>query len=84
VDIRRRVLGAEHPDTSTSVWDLFRTLQDLGEQAVARSILERDLFWLLDRDPASLGAEQRRIREYVARSVEGRPPSLKKVWNDVR
>ncbi len=26
---------------------------------------ERDLLWLLDRDPATLGADQRKIREYV-------------------
>jgi hypothetical protein len=33
LDIRRRVLGPEHPDTSTSAWNLLRTLQDSGELA---------------------------------------------------
>jgi hypothetical protein len=28
--------------------------------------VERDLLWLLDRDPATLGANQHQIREMVA------------------
>ncbi len=36
--------------------------------------LERDLFWLLDRDPATLGADQRQIREYVAGVVKDSLP----------
>jgi len=67
--VRRQVLGLEHPGTSVSAWNLFWTLQDLGERDVARAILERDLLWLLRRDPASLGAEQRNIREMVASLV---------------
>ncbi len=49
-----------------AAWNLFRTLQDLGENAAAKDVLERDLRWLLDRDPATLGAEQRKDRENVA------------------
>jgi tetratricopeptide (TPR) repeat protein len=67
--IRRRVLGCEHPDTSLSAWNLFSTLRDLGKRAAARALLERDLLWLLDRDPDSLGAQQRQIREQVAQVV---------------
>jgi hypothetical protein len=62
--------GAEHPDTTNSGRNLFRTLQDLGEHAAAQAVLERDLLWLLDRDLATLGAKQRQIRGYVAQQVE--------------
>jgi hypothetical protein len=72
LDVRRRVLGPEHPATSSSAWNLFRTVQDLGERDAARAILERDLLWLLSRDPATLGADQRRIRGVLA---EGQGPS---------
>jgi hypothetical protein len=65
-DFRRRVLGTEHPDTSVSGWSLFQTLRKLGEYAAARAVLERDLLWLLDRDPATLSADQRTFREYLA------------------
>jgi hypothetical protein len=56
--------------TTISAWNLFRTLHDLGEREAARAVLERDLRWLLDRDPATLGADQRKIREYVAQVVK--------------
>ena len=62
---RRRILGSEHPDTSGSAWNLFYTLHYLSDSARARTVLETDLLWLLDRDPASLGASQRKIREQV-------------------
>jgi hypothetical protein len=70
LDIRRRVLGPEHPDTSASAWWLCFTLHDLGEHNSARAVLQRDLLWLLDRNPATLGAMQRKIREYVAEVVK--------------
>ena len=68
--IQRRVLGPEHPNTSISAWNLFLTLRDLGDHAAARAVLKRDLLWLLDRDPATLGADQRKIRDYVAEVVK--------------
>jgi hypothetical protein len=74
LDIRRRVLGPEHPDTSASAWCSHLTLQDLGEQAAARIVLERDLLWLLDRDPATLGADQRpspRVRGWGSQENSG-------------
>jgi len=64
--IMRLVLGNEHPTTSISAWNLFCTLRELGDSDSARTILETGLLWLLDRDPASLGAAQRRIRELVS------------------
>ena len=65
-----RLLGEEHPDTSLAAWNLLRTLQDLGERAATHMVLDRDLRWLLDRDPATLGANQRQIREYLAKVVK--------------
>ena len=66
LEIRRRVLGSERPNTSILAWNLFCTLRDLSDPVRARTVLENDLLWLLDRDPASLGADQRRIREMVS------------------
>jgi hypothetical protein len=68
--ICRRVLGPEHPDTLTSASKLFRTLQDLGEHGAAGTVLKRDLLWLLDRDPDTLGFGQGIVREYVAETVK--------------
>jgi len=70
LDTRRRVLGPEHPDTSTCAWRLFRTLQDLGELGEGLGVLERDLLWLVNRDATILGADQRAIRKYVARAIK--------------
>jgi len=70
LEIRRRVLGREHPDTSIAAWSLCVTLHDLSERGAARAVLERDLRWLLDRDPATLGTLQRKAREYVANVVK--------------
>ncbi len=66
--VRRRMLGPAHPNTSSSTWNLFRTLQDLGERDAARAIFERDLLWLLRRDPATLDADQRKIRDLIVES----------------
>jgi hypothetical protein len=63
LNIRRRVLGPEHPATSTCAWNIFRSLRDLGELAAGLAVLKRDLLWLLNRDAASLGADQRTVRQ---------------------
>ena len=63
LDTQRRVVGKEHPETTTSAWNLYRTLSRLGDQAEATALFERDLAWLLDRDPDSLGESQRSIRK---------------------
>jgi hypothetical protein len=68
--IWRRVLGPEHPSTSISAWNLFGTLRDLGNYEAEGTVLKRDLLWLLDRDPTTLGADQRKVREYVAQQVK--------------
>ena len=65
LDVRRRVSGPEHPSTSVSAWNLFLTLEELGETARARDIRDGHLAWLLSRDPESLGAVQRKIRDLL-------------------
>jgi tetratricopeptide repeat protein/TIR domain-containing protein len=69
LEIRRRVLGPEHPDTLNSSWNLFCTLRDLGDRE-AQTVIKRDLLWLLDRNPDTLGADLRKAREYVARFLK--------------
>ena len=65
LEIRWRVLGSEHPDTCRSAWNLFSTYIAMGDSVGARTVLETDLIWLRDRDPASLGADQQKIREMI-------------------
>ncbi|KAF5427967.1 MAG: Tetratricopeptide (TPR) repeat [Candidatus Methanomarinus sp.] len=71
LEIRRRVLGAEHPNTSTSAWNLLNTMSEMDDVDESKKILENDLVWLLDRDPESLGADQRKIREMIIRILPG-------------
>jgi tetratricopeptide (TPR) repeat protein len=70
LEVRTHVFGPEHPHTSISAWNLFRTLRDLGELPSGLAVLERDLLWLLDRDPSTLGADQRTVRVYVALAIK--------------
>jgi hypothetical protein len=70
LDISCRGLGPEHPAISTSAWKLFRILRDLGEHRAEGIALKRDLLWLLDRDPGTLGSEQCTVPEYVAEAVK--------------
>ena len=65
LDGRKRVLGPEHPDTSVSAWNLLGVLDQLGEAATAWGIANEHLNWLLSRDPESLGADQRKIRDML-------------------
>lgn len=66
LDIRRRVQGEEHEETTISAWNLFSTLSKMDDAKSAKDILERDLIWLLERDPQRLSSDQRKIREMVA------------------
>jgi hypothetical protein len=67
LSIRRRILGGEDPDTTASAWNVFLTFCALKDLVSARALLDRDLLWLSERDPATLNADQRKIREYVLR-----------------
>ncbi|UJS21207.1 MAG: toll/interleukin-1 receptor domain-containing protein [Candidatus Brocadia sp.] len=66
---RRRILGDEHPDTSLSAWNLVVTLLHIGDAAEAMEILSKHLLWLLSRDPATLEANQQKIREMIIESI---------------
>lgn len=63
--ICRELLGPEHPRTTRYAWNLFRTLEDMGDRAAAQEVLDHDLPWLLHRDPASLDALQRQVQGYL-------------------
>jgi len=67
---RRQIFREEHPSTSISAWNLFSTYREMGDFAGARTVLKNDLLWLRDRDPASLGANQQRIREWILQITE--------------
>jgi hypothetical protein len=69
------VLGPEHPNTTVSAWNLFLILTELNDLNAAGWLLQNDLRWLLDRDPASLGADQRKIRGWVAKILGGEQPA---------
>ena len=70
LEAKRRVLGEEHPETTTFAWNLYRTLE-LGDQAEASAVLGSDLKWLLDRDPDSLGRDQRTIQRRLLERMRG-------------
>lgn len=59
-ELRRR---ERYPDAAISAWSRFDALLALGEEEGARIILERDLLWLLDREPDTLTGPQRQIRQ---------------------
>ena len=40
METRKTVLGPEHPDTLTSMWNLSYTIKDLGRHSEALSMLE--------------------------------------------
>lgn len=68
LEITSRILGDEHPDTSVSAWNLFSTLFEMDDPK-AKAVFENDLLWLLDRDPATLGANQQQIRGMIIQLI---------------
>ncbi|QTF94207.1 toll/interleukin-1 receptor domain-containing protein [Halomonas sp. BM-2019] len=68
---RRRVLGEEHTDTSITAWNLLMTLYEMQDDPAAHTILDENLLWLLQRDPTSLTADQREIREMLRDALSG-------------
>jgi hypothetical protein len=65
LDVCRRVLGEEHPDTVLSAWNLFRTLSDLKDEEAAKQVSTAYLAPLLQRDPATLSANLRKIQSWL-------------------
>jgi tetratricopeptide (TPR) repeat protein len=72
LEIRCSLLGEEHPDTSMSACDLVVTLFDMGDAAGADDIMKKHLVCLVNRDPASLEVNQRKIREMMFRVIGGK------------
>ena len=70
LNVVRRLLGREHPRTSNAAYCLLSTLILLKDRETAKAILQSDLVWLLDRDPATFGSAQLDIRKFVAEYVE--------------
>jgi hypothetical protein len=60
-DVSRRILGQDHPATSRCAWNLLTSLHAANETATVQAVIARDLAWLLDRDPATLGDVQAEI-----------------------
>jgi hypothetical protein len=70
LEVFTRVLGEEHPDTSTSAWNLFSTLSQQNEQQAALALLQTRLLWLLERDPATLSAAHQQIRNLLTQILQ--------------
>lgn len=66
LDTRVRRLGPEHPQTTSSAWALYATLSRLRDDRAANEVLNQHLTWLLEREPAALGADQQNIRNLLA------------------
>ena len=71
LSINRRVLGEEHVATTISAWDLLHCLIALEEGDAARELVDDHLGWLIERDPATLSADQNKIRGYLLESMVG-------------
>jgi hypothetical protein len=69
LEVCASVLGEGHPYTSRSAWNLYLTLKGLNQIDTARFLLHNHLLWLLDREPQTLGADQRQIREDLAQAL---------------
>jgi len=65
LEVRRLLLGEEHPDTFLSEWNLLMTVLQSRDFQNVIPLVEK-LSWLLKRDPETLGATHRQIREMLA------------------
>jgi hypothetical protein len=74
--VQRRVLGERHSSTTISAWNLHQTLLALRKKAALISLRSDCLDWLLSATPATLSADQIKIRSYLGElHVPGQPPS---------
>jgi hypothetical protein len=53
-----------------SAWNLFYVLNEIGDFIEAKTVLEKYLLLLLDRDPVSLEVNQLKIREMIIQLIE--------------
>ena len=70
LDVHPRVLGQEHHGTLVSAWNLFGTLWKLQDREAAMRVFTLYLAPLIQRDPATLPADLRKIQAAVARMVK--------------
>ena len=68
---RQHVYGAEAVETARSALQLVHVLRELDDTAELRDVLERELGWLVERDPGTLEAELVAIRAWVERITFG-------------
>jgi hypothetical protein len=87
--ICRRVLGEEHPHTTSAAWNLISILGELNETEAAVRLVRHDLAWLLRRDAAALSASQQKVRRFIlplagtlglAHAVDDSPRAKKPWW----
>ena len=67
---RCRALGDENSNTTITAWNLLQTLRNLGESDAAQEVVEKFLLFLVERNPAFLSADQRRIRDMLLRMIQ--------------
>lgn len=65
LDATRRVLGETHSRTLASAWNLFILAVQMNDAAAARTTFERDLLWLMQRDPEVLDSTAQAIRAEI-------------------
>jgi tetratricopeptide (TPR) repeat protein len=78
--VSRRVLTREHPQTSVAAWNLLQTLRRLRDREASRAVLENDLLWLLERDPATLDEQQQQIRQWLTQMDIDKVTSRRLPW----
>jgi tetratricopeptide (TPR) repeat protein len=62
LSISRRRLGLKHSITSVAAWGVLLTYKAEERLEAAQRLLEGNLLWLMDSDPASLTDQQRQIQ----------------------
>ena len=67
LELSFRIEGEQHPSTTTAAWNLFLTLDRMGDEDAAETVRRQHLGWLNDAKPGDIAVEQRRIRELIAR-----------------
>jgi hypothetical protein len=65
LETSRRVMGEEHPDTIASAGSLHRTLTDMKEANAATQVFTEYLEPLLQKDPATLSANLRKLQSLL-------------------
>jgi len=73
LEVSRRILGEEHPDTTLSAWNLLVTLLNMQETDAAMVVLREHLAWLVAAKQDHLAAVQVQIREMLTKMLNEQP-----------